>query len=97
MAKYIGLMNWTDQGIRGAKDTVNRSKAARQAFEAMGVKIRDIYWTIGPYDIVTTFDAPDDETATKAGLAMGMQGNIRSTTLRAFDEKEMEQILKGLG
>lgn len=96
MASYIALMNWTDQGIRTAKDTVNRAKAARLAFEAMGVKLRDIYWTIGPYDIVTTFDAPDDETATKVSLALGMQGNLRSTTLRAFGEQEMSQIIKGL-
>ena len=37
MARYIVLMNWTDQGIRNAKDTVKRAKSARQAFEAMGV------------------------------------------------------------
>ena len=96
MAKYIVLMNWTDQGIRNAKETVNRAKAARPAFEAMGVKMRDIYWTVGPYDMVATLEAADDETVTKAGLALGMKGNVRSTTLRAFDEREMEQIIKAL-
>ncbi len=96
MARYIVLMNWTDQGIRGAKDTVKRASAARKAFEALGVKMREVYWTVGPYDIVATCDAPDDEAITKAGLAIGMQGNVRSTTLRAFDEQEMERILKAL-
>lgn len=61
-----------------------------------GVQLREIYWAIGPYDIVTVVDAPDDETMTKAGLALAMQGNLRSTTLRVFGEQEMEGILKGL-
>jgi uncharacterized protein with GYD domain len=96
MARYIVLMNWTDQGIRNAKDTVKRAKAARQAFEAMGANMRDVYWTVGPYDVVATVDAPDDETATKAGLAIGIQGNVRTTTLRAFGEQEMEEIIKSI-
>lgn len=96
MAKYIVLLNWTDQGARTVKDTVQRARAARQAFEALGVRMTDISWTLGQYDIVATLEAPDDETVTRAGVAMAMQGNVRSTTLRAFTETEMEQILKGL-
>jgi uncharacterized protein with GYD domain len=96
MAKYVVLMNWTDQGIKNAKDTVKRARAARPAFEAMGVQMREVYWAIGPYDIVAMVDAPDDEAMTKAGLALAMQGNLRSTTMRVFGEQEMEGILKGL-
>ena len=96
MARYIMLMNWTDQGIRNAKETVNRARAARQSLETLGVGLGDVYWTVGPYDIVALVDAPDDATLTKAGLALGMQGNVRSTTLRAFAEQEMEQITKAL-
>lgn len=96
MATYIVLLNWTDQGIRDVKDTINRAKAFRQAAQTMGVEIRDIHWTIGPYDAISTFDAPDDETATRLGLALGMKGNVRSTTLRAFGEQEMERIIQGL-
>ena len=96
MARYIMLMNWTDQGIRNAKETVNRARAARQSLETLGVGLRDVYWTVGPYDIVALVDAPDDATLTKAGLTLGMQGNVRSTTLRAFAEQEMEQITKAL-
>jgi uncharacterized protein with GYD domain len=96
MAKYVVLLNWTDQGIRGAKQTVDRAQAARQAFEGMGVKLVDIWWTVGPYDLVCVLEAADDETVTRAGLALGMLGNVRSTTLRAFDAGEMTSILKGL-
>lgn len=96
MAKYIALLNWTDQGIRGAKQTVERARAARQGFEALGVKLTDIWWTVGPYDLVCVMEAADDEAVTRAGLALGMLGNVRSTTLRAFEEGDMERILKGL-
>jgi uncharacterized protein with GYD domain len=96
MARYVVLLNWTDQGARNVKETVQRARAARQAFEAMGVRMADISWTLGQYDVVVTLEAKDDETATRAGLALAAQGNVHSTTLRAFNEKEMEEILRGL-
>lgn len=96
MARYIVLLNWTEQGVRNIKDTVQRARSARQAFEAMGVRMTDIVWTLGQYDIVASLEAPDDETVTRAGIALAMQGNVRSTTLRAFGEKDMEGILNGL-
>jgi len=96
MAKYITLLNWTEQGIRGAKQTVERARAVRQMLDGMGVKLTGIWWTLGQYDIVCVLEAPDDEAATRAGLALGMQGNVRSATLRAFDEADMQGILNGL-
>lgn len=96
MAKYVVLLNWTDQGARSVKETVQRARTVRQSFEALGVRMTDISWTLGQYDVVVTLEAPDDETVTRAGLALALQGNVRSTTLRAFGEKEMEKILQGL-
>ena len=96
MAKYVMLVNWTDQGIRNVKDTVTRAKAARKAFEAHGVKMGEMNWTLGQYDMVLTAEAPNDETITKVGLSLGASGNVRSTTLRAFDEAEMEAMLKSI-
>ena len=94
MAQYVLLTNWTDQGVRSAKDTVKRVAAARQAFEKAGARIKDFYWTLGQYDCVVTVEAPSDEVMTALGLQLGMLGNVRTTTLRAFDEREMEQIIK---
>ena len=94
MARYIMLLNWTDQGVKGARDTIKRAKAAAGAFEKAGGKLVQCLWTLGQYDLVLTVEAPSDEAITALGLQLGMQGNVRSCTLRAFDEKEMEQILK---
>ena len=86
MPKYVTLYNWTDQGVKSAKDTVNRYQAAKQLVESKGGKIETILWTVGPYDLVTIADFPDDETGTAVALLLASTGNLRSTTMRAFDE-----------
>jgi len=96
MGKYILLGKWTDQGVRDVKNTVKRSRAAREAFAAMGVNAREWFFTLGHYDVVLTVEAPDDETLTRATLSLEMLGNLRTTTLRGFGEKEMESILSAL-
>ena len=97
MARYIVLMDWTDQGIRTAKDSVERSQQARDAFQQMGVTIETIYWTMGSHDIVAVATAPDGEAFAAAMLRLAGAGNLRTTTLRAFDEAEFGAILGKLG
>jgi uncharacterized protein with GYD domain len=96
MPTYISLMRWTEQGIKSAGETVNRAEQARAAVERMGGQLRDVYWTQGAYDIVAVADWPDEEAATAFLLATGMQGNLRSETLRAFSAEEMRRILQKL-
>jgi uncharacterized protein with GYD domain len=63
----------------------------------MGGEVKDIYWTMGPYDVVAIADFPDDESGTAFLLALGAQGNLRSTTMRAFDQEGIRSILGKLG
>jgi uncharacterized protein with GYD domain len=93
MPSYVVLFNWTDQGIKSYKESPSRVQAAKEALGGAGVSITDLRWTIGPYDLVGLVDAPDDETLTKALLALGAQGNVRTTTLRAFTEAEFTQLI----
>ncbi len=93
MNRYLILANFTDQGIRGVKDTTKRAQGFRDLASKMGAKIGDIYWTLGQYDVVLVMSAPNDETVTSILLKAGSLGNLKSQTLRAFDEKEMEAIL----
>lgn len=97
MPTYVVLFNWTDQGVRAFKDTVDRYEAARDAMSGMGVSFKDIYWTVGPYDIVGIAEAPDDDTATAALLGLAAQGNVRTTTLRAFSADEMRSVIERTG
>ena len=94
MPTYVTLINWTDQGVKNYKDTVDRYESAQEAMGKAGVSFREIYWTIGSYDLVGILDAPDDETATAALLQVGGQGNIRTTTLRAFNSSEMRGVIE---
>ena len=96
MSKYVLLGNWTDQGARDVKNTVKRSRAARETFAAMGVNAREWFFTLGQYDVILTVEAPDDETLTRAALLLATQGNLRTVTLRGFGEKEMETLLAAL-
>lgn len=93
MPTYVSLLNWTDQGIRGYKDTAQRAEAFAAAAEKLGVKVLNLYWTVGPHDIVAVVEAPDDETATAVLLQVAGMGNVRSTTLRAFGREEMDRII----
>jgi uncharacterized protein with GYD domain len=94
MPTYVSLVSFTDQGARNAKDTVQRAAAFRSDLERRGAKLLSIYWTQGQYDIVTTIDAPDEQTAMAALLAVAGLGNVRTQTLRAFSESEMQSIIQ---
>jgi uncharacterized protein with GYD domain len=93
MPTFISLINWTDQGISHFKETVSRAQAATELADRMGGKIQNIYWTVGPYDIVTVADFPDDEAGTAFLLALGSQGNVRTTTMRAYDADGVTGII----
>ena len=41
-------------------------------------------------------EAPDEATATRLLMMTGMQGDVRTTTMRAFGEEEIESVLAGL-
>ena len=93
MARFVSTIRFTDQGIRQIKDTRKRADALKSAAEKMGARVEGTYWTLGPFDGVLIFDAPDDETATALMLSVASAGNIQTQTARAFDSEEMQGIL----
>lgn len=93
MARYVVLVDWTEQGVRGVKDTVDRVEAARGQMEAMGLRYVEQYWTLGSHDSVAVIEAPDDETLAAGLLALAGAGNVRTTTLRAFTADEMRNVI----
>jgi uncharacterized protein with GYD domain len=93
MATYISLVKFTDKGIQAARETTQRVSDWAVKVKSKGVSIKEMYWTLGQYDQVCVFEAPDDETAASVLLAADVLGNIRTQTLRAFTASEMEKIL----
>jgi len=96
MPTYVSLLNWTDQGIRKIKETSKRAKVFQEMAAKFKVKVREIHWTMGRYDVVVILDAPDDLAISRLMLALGTLGNVKTETLRAYSAKEMAEILKGL-
>jgi len=97
MPSYVVLFNWTEQGIKGFRDSPSRVHGVREAWSASDVRITDIRWTIGPYDLVAMIDAPSDEALTSALLTLGAAGNVRTTSMRAFDESEFSRLVEQAG
>jgi uncharacterized protein with GYD domain len=96
MATYISLVQFTDKGIRAAKETTQRLAEWGAKVQSMGVSIKQMYWTLGQYDQVCVFEAPNDQTAASVLLSADMLRNIRTQTLRAFTSAEMEEILANI-
>jgi uncharacterized protein with GYD domain len=97
MATYVALLNWTEKGLKDFKDSTKRAAAAREGMQKAGVTLKEIYWTIGAYDVVTIMEAADDETVTAALLQLGAAGNVRTTTMRAFSSGEFDAIVSRAG
>jgi uncharacterized protein with GYD domain len=93
MATFVVLANFSDQGIKTVKQSVERADAFRQMAAKAGANVKEIYWTLGSRDIVAICEAPDDETATALSLSVASRGNVRSETLRAFTLDEMKKVL----
>ena len=93
MATFITTLHFTEQGIQAVRNTCDRAAAFKTTAKKMGIKVTGMYWTLGAFDGVLVFDAPDEETATAVLLHLGSLGNIRTQTVRAFDAAEMQKIL----
>jgi len=94
MATYIMLGKFTEQGIRNVKDTAKRAEALRAMGKKVGVTVKELYWTLGKFDVATILEAPDEASMTAFGLSVGALGNVRTQTLRAFTAEEIGPILK---
>jgi uncharacterized protein with GYD domain len=87
------LGQFTDQGIRNVKDTTKRATALKDMAKKAGATVKEVYWTLGQYDVVTVIDAPDDAALTALLLSVGGLGNVRTQSLRAFSADDMGRIL----
>jgi len=94
MPNYVILMKLTEQGAKAIKDAPGRIDAGIKAFEKMGGKVIGFYAVMGEYDYVAVGEAPSDEVATTFALALGMLGNVKTTTLRAYTKEEFAAMVK---
>jgi uncharacterized protein with GYD domain len=93
MVAYVVLANFTEQGVRNAKESLKRAEAFKELAKKFGVTVRDIVWTQGRYDVVTIVDAPDESAFMSLTLSLSALGNVRTESLRAFSAAEMTKIV----
>ena len=96
MATFISTVKFTAQGMKDIKATGKRAEAFKATAEKMGVEVKHVFWTLGRFDGLVIFDAPDEETATALMLQLASYGNVHTETTRAYEASEMEQILSKL-
>lgn len=96
MATFITNIKFTQQGIKGIDETTKRAASLKASGKKTGVKVTDIFWTLGEHDGVLIFETADDETATAFLLHIGAMGNVHTTTVRALTAAEMDKVLAKL-
>ncbi|TMK39640.1 MAG: GYD domain-containing protein [Alphaproteobacteria bacterium] len=97
MTTYIMLANWTEQGALKVKDPPRRLDTAKKALKDMSGEFKHFFLTMGDYDIVAIYEARDDAVAARFSLQLGMLGNVRTRTLKAFPEPAYREIISSLG
>lgn len=93
MAINVSLVNFTDQGIRNIKESPARVKAFRDLCKKHGVNVRDMYWTLGQYDMVVITEGPEEALSTVM-LSVAKLGNVRTQSLRAMDAETWQRVLE---
>ena len=96
MTTYIMLVNWTEAGIKNVKDSPRRLDAAKQALREMGGEMKSFFLTMGEYDMIIVYEAPDDAVAARFAFQVGQLGYIRTSTLKAFTETTYREIVASL-
>jgi uncharacterized protein with GYD domain len=93
---YVTLMRWTTQGIAGLPAWRERVEEGERIIEAAGGKLVGVYVTLGRYDVVEIFEAPDDAIAIEILMKLQRFGAEHTETLRAFTRDEAEDIIRRL-
>ena len=96
MTTYVMLTKWTEKGMVNVRESPKRLDAAKKALKDMGGEFKSVYMTMGDYDLVAIYEAPDDAIAARFTLILGMLGNVRTTTLKAFPEAAYREIINSL-
>ena len=94
MASYIILSTLTDEGRKTIKEKPARILEVNKELEKMGVKVKQQFAVLGPYDFVNIVDAPDNETVMRMSVELGSRGSVQLLTLVAVPVDDFIKKLK---
>ncbi|MDO9287959.1 MAG: GYD domain-containing protein [Thermodesulfovibrionales bacterium] len=94
MGSYIILSTLTDEGRKTIKEKPDRILEVNKELEKMGVKVKQQYAVLGPYDFVNIVEAPDNETVMRMSVELGARGSVQLLTLVAIPVEEFIKKIK---
>ena len=97
MTTYVMLANWTEQGMRAVKESARRLDAAKKMLKEMGGEFKSFFLTMGEFDMVAVYEAPDDAVSARFIMQLGQLGSVRTRTLKAFPEAAYRELIASLG
>jgi uncharacterized protein with GYD domain len=96
MSTYVMLANWTDQGVKSVTEVPKRIDVAKKLLEEMGGQFQSLHMTMGVYDLIGIYDAPDDAIAARFMLLLSQQGMVRTMSMKAFAEPAFRAVISSL-
>ncbi|MCC2654622.1 MAG: hypothetical protein K0Q60_4788 [Microvirga sp.] len=96
MPTYVALVTYTERGLQAVRESPKRLDAAKALLKEMGGEMRQVFMTMGEFDLLFIYEAVDDATAARFTLSLGMLGNVRTRTMKAFPEAAYREIIASL-
>lgn len=94
MGTYVILSTLTDEGRKTIKDNPGRILEVNKELAKMGIKVKEQYAVMGPYDFVNIIEAKDNEAVMKMSLELGSRGSIQLMSLAAVPVADMVKKMK---
>ncbi len=94
MPYYVILSKLTDEGRKTIKEKPERIFEVNKELESMGIKVKEQFAVLGPYDFVNIIEAPDNETVMKMSVNLGARGSIELLTLPAIKAEDAVKKMK---
>ena len=88
MAYYVVLSTLTDEGRKTIKNKPQRILEVNKELEKLGVKVKEQFAVLGPYDFVNIVEAPDNDAVMKMSVELGARGSVQLLTLAAMPIEE---------
>ncbi len=96
MPTYVALVTYTERGLQAVRESPKRLDAAKALLKEMGGEMRQVFMTMGEFDLLFIYEAVDDATAARFTLSLGMLGNVRTRTMKAVPEAAYREIIASL-
>jgi len=96
MVRYVTLIQFTDQGARNVGDSLQRASAFGKSVSDAGGKLISQTWTVGQYDGCVVFEVPDEATGSVLLVKLAKDGNVRTQTMRCYNNDEFATIVESM-